>query len=221
MAAASSPCHTGLRRRQPGLLHVLRPRRPPDPPQLAASPPPPRVRRSPAPPRGRTTDWPAGGSSRRAPASAAPSSDWWPHGEGRGGRGPQCPRQSCAAPPRVDPCPGTLGGPSVLGGAWGTRELCTGWDLGKPQVLSLWHARRIRSWTRLRNYGKTGLGWTLERGWALREPWTGLWHRGGSQLTVWLWQTGRVWVGPGTAPAPPHPQLAVLPRHLYPDCQPP
>lgn len=48
-AAASSPCHTGLRRRQPGLLHVLR--RAAGSRQLVASPPPPRVRRSPAPPR--------------------------------------------------------------------------------------------------------------------------------------------------------------------------
>jgi hypothetical protein len=45
-AAASSPCHTGLRRRQPGLLHVLRPRRPIPTascfPAPAARPPQPR-----------------------------------------------------------------------------------------------------------------------------------------------------------------------------------
>lgn len=175
--------HTGLRRRQPGLLHVLRPRRPIPTascfPAPAARPPQPRPPAD-APPIGLRAGPPVGRLRARLPALIGGHT-------GKGGAGGDPSVQGKA----VQLLRGWIRAPHAgrtfgAGRGLGTRELCTGWDLGKPRVLSLWLAGRIRSWTRLRNYGNSGLSWTLERGWALREPWAGLWHRGGSQPTGWL-----------------------------------
>lgn len=84
--------------------------------------------------------------------------------------------------------------------AGGSELRHAGWDLGKPRVLSLT--------LHLGTSGRFGLGRgfgtnrrPLERGWALRKPWAGLGHRGGSQPMAWLEQVRRFWVGAGTAPS--------------------
>lgn len=73
-----------------------------------------------------------------------------------------------------------------------TRELCAGWGLGRGEFLFLLFALACREDSVLdptsEQLEDSALDWTLERGWALRKPWAGLWHMGGPQPTARLWQ---------------------------------
>lgn len=190
------------------LTEPRRPAPPPagPPPRPAPAPPAPdslqlpRPRRASAaapPPRGRTADWPAGGSSRWAPASAALSSDWWSPGGGRGERARMSKAKLCSSP----------AGGTVLrhaGRGLRTPELCAGWDLGKPRVLSL-----------TPRFGTSG-GLGLGRGFGTNgrtHPWAGLWNAGGPYVNLGrdfgkqavsayslalASKAGRLWVGLGT-----------------------
>lgn len=99
---------------------------------------------------------------------------------------------------KAKPCSSAAGGTMLpySGRAFGpgrglrTRELCAGWGLGSGEFLVLLFALACREDSVLdptsEQLEDSALDWTLERGWALRKPWAGLWHMGGPQPTAWL-----------------------------------